>query len=271
MPKPSVSKIAALALGLVLAGCGEAMHVRIGDGDAVSLAELDLTGAAPTALALASPDKVIVTEGEALDIDVTGDADAVAALRFNLEEGRLGIMREKNAKADGRATIAVTMPPARELVLAGSGQIQAPALVDSAEVNIAGSGTVEVARVAASRLQVNMMGSGTLKAVGTAERLDFNLAGSGKLAARGLKVERADINIAGSGGGEFASDGTVNANVAGPGEVTVFGRASCKISAMGPGKLRCRSADTAWDDAGPPTPSNAPKGQDPAEPPRPAE
>ena len=78
------------------------------------------------------------------------------------------------------------------------------------------------------------------------ERLEFNVAGSGNLRARRLKVGSAEVNIAGSGGGEFASDGTVRANVLGSGDVTVYGRADCKISAMGSGKLHCRDGETAW-------------------------
>lgn len=249
------------AAGLVLAAgisaCGNGLNFQVGDADGVPLADLDKTGAAPTRLALAGSDKVVISEGSALDIQVSGDAEAVEALRFNLEDGTLGIMRRKGTKAKGKATVSVTMPRARELLLAGSGDIQAPAMDDDAEVNIAGSGNVAVAKFAASKLNVNVMGSGTLSAAGTAERLDFNVAGSGKLTARGLKVERAEVNIAGSGGGEFDSDGRVSANIAGSGDVTVYGRADCKVSAMGSGKLRCRNADSAWD-ASAPRPPKAP-------------
>jgi hypothetical protein len=247
----------ALALGLAAAACSENLHVSIGDGDGVPLSELNMDGAAPTKLALASPDRVVVLPGEALDIEVTGDAAAIAALRFDLEDGRLGIMRERDSRVKEPATITVTMPPAREFLLAGSGEIEAPSLVDTAEVNIAGSGRVAVAKIDAHRLNVNVMGSGLFEAAGAAQQLDLNVAGSGMLAAKRLKVERAEVNIAGSGGGEFASDGTVSARVAGSGEVTVFGRANCKISAMGSGKLRCRTDDSARDNGTPAAPRPA--------------
>lgn len=242
--------LAAGALAFAVAACGNNMHMSIGGEEGVPLADLDTSGAAPTKLALASSDRVVVREGSRLAISVSGDPEAIAALRFTLEDRRLGIMRERNSRAEGTATVTVTMPPAQELVLAGSGDILAPAMVDDAEVNIAGSGKVAIARVAARSLDVNLMGSGTLEAAGAAERLELNVAGTGTLAARGLKVQRADINIAGTGGGEFASDGTVSAKVAGSGEVTVHGRASCKISAMGTGKLRCRPGDTGVSASG---------------------
>ena len=270
MSKHWLKGVAAVVLAVAVSACGSNMHVSFDGDDGVPLADLDMTGEAPTKLVLAGPDKVVVSEGSELDIKVSGDEAAIAALRFHLEDGRLGITREKDSKANGTATVSVTMPAAREFVLAGSGDIQAPSMVDKAEVNIAGSGNVAVAKVAAERFNVNVMGSGTLSAAGTAERLDFNVAGSGKLAARGLKVKRAEINIAGSGGGEFASDGTVRANVAGSGDVTVYGRADCKISAMGSGKLRCIGSDTAWDDAAPRAPATPSAPAAPKAPPAPS-
>lgn len=240
--------IATTALVLAASACGSNMNVTVGDKAGVPLANLDSSSPAPTRLVLASPDKVVISEGDALAIRVSGDASAVDALRFNLENGTLGIVRAENSRAKGIATVAVTMPPAREFVLAGSGGIEAPTMDTAAEVNIAGSGNVAVAKFAAARLSVNVMGSGTLAAAGTAERLALKVAGSGTLAGRGLKVGHAEINIAGSGGGEIASNGKVSANIAGSGVVTVFGRADCRIRAMGSGKLRCRDADPSWDE-----------------------
>lgn len=251
--------LAAAALALAAAACGNTMSMSIGEEEGVPLSELDMAGAAPTRLALASPDTVVISAGERLDIKVSGDADAVEALRFNLEKGRLGIMRERESRARGKATIAVTMPPARELVLAGSGSIEAPSMVENAEVKIAGSGEVALAQLASERLNVKVLGSGTLTAAGSAETLDFNVAGSGMLKARGLKVERAEINIAGSGGGEFASDGRVEARIAGSGEVTVYGRADCSIRAVGSGQVRCRPADGAAPASAAPASPAAPK------------
>lgn len=252
----SVLPLAVIALGLATASCGN-FNITVGEGDGVPLSELDMSGIAPTKLVLAGPDRVVITEGNKLAITVSGDQKAIDALRFNLEDGTLGIMRDKSWNGSGIATVAVTMPAAKEIVLAGSGDIKAPAMAEEAEVNIAGSGAVAIDRVKSSRLDVNVMGSGTLVAAGAAERLDFNVAGSGMLKARGLKVGRAEINIAGTGGGEFASDGRVEARIAGTGEVTVHGRAECKVSAMGSGTVRCRDSGADWrdtngDDAPPP-------------------
>ena len=236
----SLVPMAAMGLMFATSACGSA-HMSFNDG--VPLSELDMAGAAPTKLMLAGPDTVVVTEGPELAITITGSEAAKRGLRFELDDDTLAIGREDNWEGNDVATIAVTMPPLHEIAMAGSGKVTAPSLVNDAEVNVAGSGDIAIARVAANSLELNVMGSGTLSTAGTAERLDMNVAGSGQLKARGLKVGSADINIAGSGGGVFSSDGKVEARIAGSGNVTVYGRADCSINAMGSGTVRCRNED----------------------------
>lgn len=225
---------------LALTAC-DASSVTVAGVDGVPLGELDQSGAAPTTLILGGPDSVTLTQGEALAITVSGDRAAVDTLRFTLKDGALRIARAPKMNVDGIATVAVTMPTPSRIVLAGSGEITAPAIEGDAEVVIAGSGKVNIARVVASDLDVNVMGSGTLTAAGIAQSLDLNIAGTGRLAAPGLKADRADINIAGSGGGTFASDGGVKARIAGSGDVLVTGSATCEVTKVGSGSVRCGS------------------------------
>lgn len=240
-----LAPVAALAGAALLAGCDN-MSFSVGDKEGVPLSELDMSGDAPTELVLAGPDKVIVSTGREFDIAVSGDERAVESLRFSLDAETLGITREKNAWKDrGTATVRVTLPRLSEIVLAGSGDIEAASLSGDASVTVAGSGRVGVAEVDAEALDVNVVGSGRFTAAGRADRLDLNIAGSGTSDMGGLKVGRADINVAGSGDAEFASDGQVEANIMGSGTVSVIGRADCTVSSMGSGKLRCREAPEA--------------------------
>lgn len=269
-----LAPVAALAIGTLAAGCDGRMHMNIGDTEGVPLAELDMSGAPPEELVLAGPDRVIVTDGARLDIDVSGDPDAVDALRFSLEEGTLGISREKDSWKDGSkdrgtAVVRVTMPSPRAIVLAGTGSVEAASLAGNADVTIAGSGTAQIARIAAESLDMTIAGSGNFDAAGTAKSLDLTVAGSGSAHMAGLKVESADVTIAGSGDAEFASDGSVDASIMGSGTVTVIGRANCTISAMGSGSLNCRDGSTTAARGKPkaPKPPKAPTAPAAPEPP----
>lgn len=237
-----VAPAMAMALGIGITGCNGA-EINFGEGDGVPLAELDTSGAAPTGVVLASPDTLIVSQGQALDIAVTGDPAAVEAMRFTIDDGTLAVMREKDLrKADGRATVRVTMPSLNSIVLAGSGTVEAASLSGDAEVTIAGSGTVRTARVEATNFSMTVAGSGSYAAGGSADALELSIVGSGRSDMGDLAVGSADVTIAGSGAAEFSSDGKVEANIIGSGEVTVIGRAACTINAVGSGKLNCREA-----------------------------
>jgi len=242
-----VAPLAALALAAAASGGCDKMHVSIYGEEGKKLSELDLSGAAPSEVALLGPDTVRIANGDKLAITVEGDAAIAEDMRFTLKDGKLGILR-KNGKAakDGTVTVNVTMPAPRKLMMAGSGKIFAPGLAgDEARVTVAGSGSVETANVATQTLKVDIAGSGSYRAAGSAKTLRLAIAGSGDARLDALKVEEAKVDIAGSGDSTFASDGTVRANIMGSGEVRVIGRASCKVSAMGSGRLVCEPAASA--------------------------
>ena len=240
-----IAPIAAMALGAAVSGCSD-MDIKINGEDGVPLAELDMSGDAPTDLILFGPDTVIVSDGETLTIDVEGPTDAQEALRFTLADGTLGIMRKPDeGKIDGKATVRVTMPAPESITMAGSGRIETVGMAENADINILGSGWLSVASLSASKADVNLMGSGGADVGGSAESLDLNVAGSGKADMKGLKVERADVNVLGSGNATFASDGKVDASIMGSGTIRVIGRATCEINAMGSGKLICENVSDA--------------------------
>ena len=238
-----VGPVAAMVAGVTLSGCNVDMHV--GSGDGVPLAELDRSGEAPTGVVLAGPDTVIIENGSDFEIDVSGDTRARDALRFELDDSSLAISRDKDSEKNiGTATVRVTVPSLKAIVLAGSGSMEAQSMENDAEVTIAGSGTAKVEKLAVNSLEMTIAGSGDFETSGSASKLDMTIAGSGSADMAGLQVDEADVTIAGSGDVAFTSDGTVDASIVGSGDVTVTGRATCTVSAMGSGKLRC-SAGTA--------------------------
>lgn len=241
----SLTGIAVAAIALAVSGCSTAA-VSIDGMKGVPLADLDLSGKPPEEIALLGPDRVNVVEGERLVIQVNGDQAVKDHLRFVLHDGKLSIGRQgwghswTTGGSDGAATIEVTVPGARRLVMAGSGTIHAATLRGEAtSVSIAGSGDVDVTAVDTGDLKVEIVGSGDFKAAGRAKTLKLAIAGSGTAAMAGLTAEQVKIDVAGSGNASFASDGEVTANIMGSGDVRVNGRARCKVTAMGSGTLVC--------------------------------
>ena len=85
--------IVAIGLAAALAGCDGAKVTFDGE-QGKPLEELDLTGAAPTGVALLGPDTVRITRGDTLTIRIDGDPEAASAMRFTLKDGKLGILRK---------------------------------------------------------------------------------------------------------------------------------------------------------------------------------
>ncbi len=237
----SVAPIAAITLLAGLSGCGD-VDVTINGEDGVPLSELDMSGPAPTELVLAGPTLIRVSQGDTLQIEVGGDDEAAAALRFTLEDGSLAIMRNNDARnIDGRAEIDIRMPAPEMIVIAGSGEVQADGLATKSELVIAGSGLANVSNIASEQLEVTIAGTGSIKANGKVDSLELNIGGSGNAGMQELTVDRAGVNIAGSGNAEFSSDGEVDASIFGSGNVTVTGSANCTVQSFGSGTISCET------------------------------
>lgn len=240
----TLAGIAAAAVALSLSACnGATISVNGMDGmKGVPLAELDLTAKAPEEITLLGPDTVRIVQGDTLAIKVDGQQATKDRLRFALKDGKLAIGREgwTLGSTYDLATIEVTVPAARRLVMAGSGTMHADGLRgDTASISVAGSGDIDVLTIDTQELKVEVVGSGDLKAAGKTRMLKVSIAGSGSATMDGLAAEEAKVEIAGSGDARFVSDGQVKADILGSGEVRVKGRAQCKVNAMGSGTLIC--------------------------------
>ena len=241
----TLAPLAALAAATALSGC-DAARMQISGEEGKPLAELDMTGAPPSELALLGPDTVKVSSGDALKITVEGDATAAEALRFTLKDGTLGVLRKSGSwNADDAVTVLVTMPPPRQIAMLGTGTIEAAALAEEAKISILGSGMIATPSITAKALTINIGGTGTYRAGGTVANLNLSIAGTGNAEMDALKVDTANLTIAGTGNARFASDGEVSARIMGTGDVHVNGRAHCTVKAMGTGKLVCEPSPEA--------------------------
>jgi hypothetical protein len=228
---------AILAIAAPLAGC-DGGDIEINGQKGVPLSEIEIAGPPPANVMLASGDTVILTEGDTFAIKVEGqDTDS---LRFVRDKEVIGISRENGWNGDTTATIRITMPPPKDIVIGGSGTIKAQSLASTANINIGGSGLVEFGKAASDKLGINIGGSGTVQGgSGTTKELEILIGGSGTIDLPALKADKAEVTVGGSGDVAFASDGTVDANIGGAGDIKVTGNAKCTVSAFGSGTLTC--------------------------------
>lgn len=217
----TLGPVAMMAIAAGAAGRDRGEKFRWNGKEGVKLADLDLSGDMPRDVNLVGPDIVRITRGDDFTIALEGSDEAKDRMRFHYEKGTLSILREGlTGNGSSPATITVTMPAPRKLVLAGSG-------------------TIEAEDIAVDSLDIHIAGSGTCRASGRAEELEVTIAGSGDAELALLMVEEAEITIMGSGDVTFASDGKVDAKIMGSGNITVRGSARCKVKSLGSGTLIC--------------------------------
>lgn len=187
-------------------------------------------------------DDVSMTTGAGWRIRATGDARAVAQLRFLVDDGALIVGRLSGPRERyGKTRIEITAPSLRSVTSAGSGAVDVERLGgERASATVAGSGRTVVRRVETDRLKATVAGSGALDLSGRSDRADLTIAGSGGLAGDAFTAGSANVTVAGSGGARFRSPGEVRATIAGSGTVTVTGTTACRQTRMGSGRLVCR-------------------------------
>lgn len=220
---------------------GESMRAACETG--VALNELDLTEANIRNVAVLGPDDVIITRGDRAAIVVEGDEGAADAIRFQLEDTKLSVMRLGGRRQNGSATVRITLPRLRKIAVAGSASVQCDTITGKkARISIGGSGSVQCDEIEVEQLKIRIMGSGSVTAKGRVGTLSLKMAGSGNVAMAGVSVDTANVSMAGSGNASFASDGDVSGSMAGSGNVTVKGRARCAVRGVGSGRLVCEPA-----------------------------
>jgi hypothetical protein len=231
------TRLALLFAGTAALAACDGADVEINGQKGVPLSEIEIAGSPPAKVFLGSGDTVILTEGNTFAIKVEGsDTDS---LRFVRDSEVIGITREDGWSGNTNATIRITMPAPKEVIIGGAGTIKAQGLASEADINIGGTGLVEFGQIASQRLGINIGGSGTVRGAGTVKELEVLIGGTGEVELPAVKADKAEVTIGGSGDVAFASDGTVEANIFGAGDVKVAGNATCKMNAAGSGTLTC--------------------------------
>ena len=236
---------------LALSACGYSVFDAADDiqsSDSGFAGGKSITGSAATTAAFtklesSGPDNIVFVTGDSFSIKAEGDADAIAKLRYKIEDGAIMIGREKGkywGKDSKGVTITVTAPALAEASLAGSGNFTADKMTgDKIVLEIAGSGNLSVADVIGKEIESNIAGSGDVKLAGKVDSADYDVAGSGSIDAVKLATTNADVSIAGSGDVRLTATGNVDANIAGSGNITVTGGAKCSSSTIGSGSISC--------------------------------
>lgn len=199
------------------------------------------------AIEVAGPFNVKVTTGQPIMVQARGSQKLLDATEVYVDGNKLVIRPKRSGWFGGmrwgsseQATFMVAVPDLSSAEVAGSGDIDVDKVAGAKfSGSIAGSGNLRLPQVEVQELALEVAGSGGVMARGQARRAKYHIAGSGDLDASGLTASDASAEIAGSGSIKARATGTAKASIAGSGDIDVSGGAKCETSKAGSGSIRC--------------------------------
>ena len=241
---PNAQLIAALAASALLAGCQ--LHSEAEARDAGPVTKRSIAVGAFDKIAVAGPYEVVVKTGGQPGVIAHGGENFLDETEIKVEDGTLKIGTKKrnirwtwHDKAE-KVRIEVSAAALNGAAIAGSGGMEIDKVAaDDFEGEIAGSGRMTIADVQAKRAKFGIAGSGEVKAAGKAEAIDVSIAGSGDADLAAVDATDADVSIAGSGNVRARATGQADVSIMGSGDVEVTGGAKCNVSKQGSGNVRC--------------------------------
>ena len=122
---------------------------------------------------------VVLTEGPTQKVELRGgNADVIRQLRTDVDNGTWKMEFDGNVPDQDRMTIEVTMPRLRRLILTGPGAVRGTSPFTFSDVSIVntGSGSISLGLVATA-VNVEVKGSGPVELVGTTANQTVSVTG----------------------------------------------------------------------------------------------
>jgi hypothetical protein len=202
-------------------------------------------------LATVGPQDILVTAGNVFSVRLEGNPEAVAQLAVSVENGVLTVEPREGSSFDwsdddGDVTVHVTAPTLESITLAGSGDVEVDRIAGKSFTGtIAGSGTLELGVVDVEEAKFSIGGSGDVSVAGNADRVTVEVGGSGAVDAEGLQSRTASVVIAGSGEASLIAREKADVAVMGSGDVHIAGPATCSVTKIGSGNVQCDGDQSA--------------------------
>jgi len=182
------------------------------------------------------PGTVYVRQGSPQKLEIEGNAEFIGRVETTVSEGRLSIGQEEGWKNwrwrdNERVTVWITTPAIEALTVSGSGDLIAEGqwTTGSLNLNVSGSGSMEVTVGASENIDANLSGSGKLFVAGSSKTFSSRVSGSGRTRMKMNVYETTALHVSGSGKIEASgSTGILQVHISGSGEVLALGLDSNK-------------------------------------------
>lgn len=191
-------------------------------------------------ITIAAPINVEVNHGNEQSVNIEGDDNIVPLLNTRVEQNTLYVDFSENTSLNfKKLTLKIHIPAINALLVVGSGTINANNFSEKKLNNeIKGTGTIHLSNFTTEVMTIVVNGSGSIEASGKTKHLHVTIAGSGEVDTLNLQSQQVSVDIAGSGEAFVHSDGKLDAQIVGSGEIRYRGLAQVHKNVIGTGIVK---------------------------------
>jgi hypothetical protein len=174
---------------------------------------------------------VMVAYGESSSIQVEGDENLLEYIETSVENGKLSIKSKKNAnlRSKNKITIYVSLTKLTGVSLSGSGDIIGSGKFSNdgnTDFRLSGSGSIKIDFSKIQKVGVSISGSGNVRLSGSAGSVTAGISGSGNADCGEVICDEVSASISGSGNVNVNANKSIEARIAGSGNVYYKGAAT---------------------------------------------
>ena len=189
---------------------------------------------------LKSSSNVFITQGSPFKVMVKGQSNIIANIETDIQDDRWEIEFEDCMRDYTKLNFYITMPEIQKLKVSGSGNMKGMNEFDVAEIELEvdGSGNIDVDISDATKVIADISGSGEIELAGISDIIDIEIGGSGDVSAFNLETNIAYVKINGSGDVEVFVNDELTGKINGSGDIYYKGNPNIDVDIHGSGKVK---------------------------------
>ena len=175
-------------------------------------------------------------------VEVSAQQNVLDVLQTYVSNNKLVVKYKDNVwvKSNEMVRVEISAPDINSLRLSGSGNVyvNGPVTTGALDLDISGSGDVNLTELNTSHLDANISGSGSIRiSGGTATEEKLKISGSGSLELENVVASRITTNTSGSGTIKVTANQVLNVTISGSGNVYYKGSPQVNVSVSGSGRV----------------------------------